>query len=501
MGLFDKVFRGWLQPRAQSSDPHLSVDTESVAGAVDPTPSNKLTPVIPVHRSVTSPPVAPDTSREQKVYIGLDFGTSTTKVVAQVWRDTARQQSFLILPPVDASESCLFPSTIALDYDALVFGYEAESSNSQAKARSFKMNLPAECGIAGMHLQPAFVLGDSGLSAEDASTLFLAWVLHEAIDRLRTVCQGATLRVTINAAAPLDQLQADPQLKNLFHRIMFRALALCREAMNPWPLAIAREKLIQVRSLRVPGEDESPVMIFPETHAAMTAYILQPGRRPGLYATVDIGAGTTDVAFFWFHASDGLPEACYYGANSGFVGMDDVDHLIAQESKLDLSGVRQLHAQRHWQEINVNVQPDVEAVLDRIYAEYRRAFNRAYGRCPGEYDWVNVNDRRAKYTLCLIGGGASFGPLKHALVKALPYMLMRAGEIELPTVPSSLRVVTDGNNLRPISDFGAHERSLFLLAYGLAHRAIDIPLYDENHRFTRVRRVAEHPGHEEIYAM
>jgi hypothetical protein len=215
---------------------------------------------------------------------------------------------------------------------------------------------------------------------------------------------------------------------------------------------------------------------------------------------VDVGAGTTDVAFFWFHATDGLPEACYFGANSGFVGMDDIDKLIARTRALDLSDVRKLHAQRHWRDSNASLEHGIRARMDSIYDEYRFAFNRAYDRCRGEYEWVDRDRRRARYVLCLIGGGAAFAPLERVLQQPLPYLMMQSVEIDFPTVPSTLHVLSAGGKIRPLIESEAREGFLFLLAYGLAHRAIDIPNYDENHRFTRVTEVLERPTHEEIYA-
>src|SRR5437588_9602328 len=123
MGLFDKVFGGWLHRRAQSSVQRPSSDRKSVAETLDADTAKPLAatakpmPAAPIHRSITPALPVPEPPREQPVYIGLDFGTSTTKVIAQVWRATARQQQFVILPPNDASVSCLFPSTIALNRD------------------------------------------------------------------------------------------------------------------------------------------------------------------------------------------------------------------------------------------------------------------------------------------------------------------------------------------------------------------------------------------------
>lgn len=435
--------------------------------------------------------------RVQQVNIGLDFGTSTTKVIARLDRPGGSQGEFHILAPPDSSGSVLFPSTIALDESTLLFGAAAEKSPSVAKARSFKMNLPIEAGLQIENWRQRFRLGDTGLSAEDATTLYLAWVLNQSQCRLKELLGGAGQECTVNAAAPLDQLNRDPKLISLFHRIMFRGLRLAPSAKMPWRLSDARACLEQIAQLPVPEATESPITVIPETHAAMTAYMLRPGQEKGLFACVDVGAGTTDVAFFWFHSTDGIPEACYYGARSGYVGLDDIDFSLGEKHAMSPGDVRR---QREQRQIKIDIQNRKTCeVLGRIYKEYSRGFGAAYDRCRGEARWVD-SAGHAKYILCLIGGGAVVPEVTRELRKALPHLRMSGVLVDQPEIPGNLPVVLGPSRRLPVNRVAPYEQPLLLLAYGLAHRPVDIPIYDPDAEFSVHQVIAELPDRDERYA-
>jgi hypothetical protein len=432
----------------------------------------------------------------RRVNIGLDFGTSTTKVIVRI-DDAASKPQYLVVAPRGAEASVVFPSCAAVEGDNLLLGAAAEVAATSEKVRSFKMNLPAEAGSRKHAWRGRLRLADGRLTAEDLSTLYIAWVLRDVLGQVREYLSGADLKITLNAAAPLDQMEAEPHLRALFHRIFFRALKIAAVARSPWSLKEARLALDKARSIPVPSDEESPVNVFPETHAAMTSYMLLPGRSKGNYATVDIGAGSTDVAFFWFHATDGQPEMCYYGACSGFVGMDDIDHDLAVARGEHVDRVRK---QRENQSIHLgDYTAALSAAMNQIYECYRMGFGRSYARCLGEYEWRHPNGH-AKYTLCLVGGGSLCEELVDRLGQVLPLLNMSSIDVDILHVPDNLAVLQPGATVRSICHVAPGEQSLLLLAHGLANRAVDIPRYESGHRHTRVTTLIERPTHEELYA-
>ena len=445
---------------------------------------------------VLEPPPVAGHEQIRNVNLGLDFGTSTTKVIARIDGAGIAQGVFAILPPLSGGNTVLFPSTVAIEDDTIAFGQAAEDSRSPIKARSFKMNLPLEAGIDHATWRHRFALGSSGLSAEDVSSLYLGWVLSEAKQRLYQHLGKCDLRLLVNCAAPLDQMQADQGLVTLFHRIVFHAMQLADHALPRWPLDDARSHLATVRRTPVPVATESPVTVLPETHAAMTAHMLRPGARNGLFASVDVGAGTTDVAFFWFHNTGDEPEACYYGARSDYVGLDDVDHACAQKHGISTSEARD---ERQGGRMDLEAVP-LEGELSKIYGVYRQAFGRAFDHCRGDRQWVDQRTKSAKYTLCVVGGGACEAKVRDRISRALPLLGMQFVDVAKPAIPEDVPVVVGPGQKMQLIQIAPQEAPLLVLAYGLAHRAVDIPLHNPNDTFAVAIRHMDRPTHEEIYA-
>lgn len=499
MGLWSKLAMAMGIGRA-GNEPGES--QKSSTQQVPPTPSNMNQPNRMGSLSVDRP--------IRRINIGLDFGTSTTKVIVRIEEPTGRPL-FRVVGPSDQRDTVLYPSVIALADGHLCFGHSAVQSASDVKAASFKMNLPAEAGSRQHAWRGRFCLGDSGLSAEEASTLYVAWVLNDVLSQLRNAYAGSDLRVTVNAAAPLDHLRQEESLHRLFHRIFFRALKMHSHSAARWSLVTARTALRQVHAIPIPTEEESPISVFPETHAAMTSYILVPGRARGKYATVDVGAGSTDVAFFWFHHPDGSyaegpPEMCYFGAATDFVGMDDVDQAVALRLGVSLSEAKERREQK---QIDISVVDEVREVFSEMFNCYRRAFGESYGRCAGEYEWRYRGpgetgpqyppDGYAKFTLCIVGGGGLSAQLIGKLQKTFPMHNINNVDVRVLRVSDGLHVLRAGNKLVQILDVAPLEQPLLILAQGLAHRGVDIPVFSLNHRFDRVREAPERPTAEDIY--
>lgn len=447
----------------------------------------------------------------RRVNIGLDFGTSTTKVIVRI-EDAAAKPRFVIIGPSEQSNTVLFPSSVAVEGGGLLFGHAAHVSATPVKATSFKMNLPAEAGSRQHSWRGRLRLGDTGLTAENVSTLYIAWVLKDVLTQLQIALGGVDLKVTVNAAAPLDQMQEEKSLRDVFHRTFYRALRIHRLAAAPWPLDAARSALRQADAEKLPRDEDSPVSVFPETHAAMTSYMLLPGRPKGKYASVDVGAGSTDVAFFWFHNPDGkhaegTPEMCYYGAASAFVGMDDVDQAIANHIGQPNAVAK---ARREAGEAKLDGDAGAIAAFSKMYECYRRGFGESYRRCLGEYEWrfrgpgetghQYPKDGHARYTLCLVGGGCLSNDFIEKVSQTFPLQGIKSIDCEVLRVPDEIPVLGRGGKVSPIASVARREQSLLILAQGLAHRAVDIPAFTINHHFERVRVIPERPSHEELYA-
>ena len=447
----------------------------------------------------------------RRINVGLDFGTSASKVIVRIDEGGGRPR-FLIVGPSGQAGTVLFPSIVAVENGALLFGHAAQRSPSTVRAASFKMNLPAEAGSRKHEWRGRLRLGDTELTGEQVSTLYVAWVLKDVLAQVRQSLGEVDLRVTVNAAAPLDQMQEETNLREVFHRTFYRALKLHHFATAPWGLDAARAALRQADAEPIPSDAESPISVFPETHAAMTSYMLLPGRAKGIYASVDVGAGSTDVAFFWFHQpdgrlSDGPPEMCYYGAASSFVGMDDVDEAISQQAGISIATAK---LKRETENSLLTHVSGASAAFAKMYECYRRGFGESYRRCKGEYEWRfrrpsetgshYPKDGHARYTLCLVGGGCLSPDLVAKLSRTFPLQGIRSIDREVLRVPDDILVLGRGERNASIATIARGEQSLLILAHGLAHRAVDIPVFTVDQKFERVREMPDRQSHEDIYA-
>ena len=258
----------------------------------------------------------------------------------------------------------------------------------------------------------------------------------------------------------------------------------------------------------------------------MTAYILAPERGNDLYATVDIGAGTTDVAFFWCGHEEGIRKAWYYATKSEFIGVDDVDHALVDLVGSDLGGARRRREAFSTQDFDNGVD-SVRPVLDRLYRHYGKTFGTAYSVAPDEREWVEtvekhtvtesatiwkwgcahgteytgVTDRcrRAKYILCLVGGGAKVHPIEMILSRPLDSLRFDDVRVEIPELPDTLRILQSQGQSIAHPPACSGQMRLLLLAYGLAHRSVDIPEWQAGCGVNREIRYRDQETHEEIY--
>jgi len=432
----------------------------------------------------------------RRATLGLDFGTSTTKCC---FREQADRKPFHVVgfEQILAGDSrVLYPTTVAFDSGRLLFGHAAEHCSTQLRIRSFKMCLLCqaraketegasktvhECPNC-LRNQPGFFrLGDVVLSAEDLATLFLADLMRVAKQRLLMSLGGDTneSRITINSAAPLDQMSEFGRVEEHFERALFYGWALADKACNDWAIGPAVEALQEARRTIVPAVEQSPTRLFPETHAAMTAYILLPQSEKGLYGLVDIGAGTTDVAFFWLQKDDDATKAWYYSAGSRRVGMDDVDHAL--ESVLsnengNIRAARQALSEAAMKEHVSRLDPVAKVI--RMHQAGVLSDAMAVDQRPKAW----FSNGEAHYTLFLAGGGSMCRPLVDFVAKAP----LRAHTVwqEPPTplaIPGSTKVALSDGSVVTVRSLGepAAER-LLLLACGLAHPRPDIPKFERD---------------------
>lgn len=437
-------------------------------------------------KPLTSMAVEP-TVRKRRVTVGLDFGTSSAKCC---FLEEGPGMRFTALAfQGNERVRLLFNSILVYSEDTFEFGPGLTPAREQTCVRSFKMCLLCQarhesggravpCPRCSPRRPGHFRFGQRWLSAEDVTTLYLSVVLGEtllAIQRGLGVA-ASSLRVNVNAAAPLDQLQEFGSVGEYFDRCFFYALRLA-ESGSPrrrWPADDALRCLAEVRRETLPDTSMSPTRMFPETHAAMTAYTLLPQSEKGLYAIVDIGAGTTDVSFFWLQKDEAKTAVWYYAAGTESVGMDDVDRALAPVFK-DVDDVRAMR--EAMREASLARQSERIAPIEkRAYAHYINVYKKASNL--DQRDWAWCDRGVCQFKLFLVGGGALCGPMVSKLRRVPPKGISWASYPERLTVPTKMNVQLPTGDRSSIKELNiACDGSLMLLALGLSHRRPDIPEY------------------------
>lgn len=457
--------------------------------------AGQMPPIAPA-QPASQAPRQPLSTPIRRATIGLDFGTSSTKCC---FREERERKPYTLVAhdtPPEQTNRLLFPTSATVVNGRLLFGHKAEAAGTGQTIRSFKTCLLCQARAERPHFakrapfakctqcraaRPGwFRLGDYETSAEDLATLYLAVVLREGKARLLNVLdtEPAKVRINVNSAAPLDQMSEFGELEEYFQRAVFYAWQLADQGQNEWLLNDALAALEVAHRIPLPPVAESPTRVFPETHAAMTAYLLHPQSESGLYGLVDVGAGTTDVAFFWLQKNESETKAWYYAAGSKRVGMDDIDTALSSiltcrdgnlRAARETLSDRVVDTHRHL----------INPISRRMYQHQADILHRAME--VDQRDWAWRSKGTAHYRLFLVGGGASFLPVRELISKCPPVAASWDDQPSLLSLPSSTRIALPGGEILSLQQAReARTGSLLLLAYGLANPRPDIPKYDRD---------------------
>lgn len=433
-----------------------------------------------------------------EVHVGFDFGTSQSKAV--VYWEFVRRREVVAWPGAPmGSLAFLLPSVVGRDGDALVFGFAADRLDTSVSARSFKVCIACEQGMACCRRCAAvgstpghLAVGGDGravFTASELSTLYIAYALgqvDEWIARHPTIASGTDR--TLNSAAPLDRLQHHG-LQSTFELVVQRAIHLRGRVKDGLPVAQARELLIEaaenVPTPRTP--EEALAFVVPEACAATLTVIRGPGAVRRRYAILDVGAGSTDVGVFWcYEGNIGEPVWDFYSSTSAFVAGDAMDgallEYLAQTHGVARSG-ESLRALR-------NAKPDgdhqgLEASGCRItWGEYERAlapvtkgifstYQKTWGRARAQFapraeHWPDLD-------ILLAGGGSRCWPLRARIQNDFPMSgFCESRHVRRVALPTDLSW-----DLTIPEEIRERSADLLAVAVGLSYPHLDLPKYEQ----------------------
>lgn len=423
----------------------------------------------PAALSFDAPPAAGPRRPERFVQLGLDYGTSWSKMVFRDYEARGGEKSYVIFGSGEARRTgeFRFPSLICLADGHLWFGSEAvfwskERGSVVWPSMKIRMALPD-------HYHGRDVALPEGFSAEDLAALMVAYLLQHA--RRAVDAHGdaydCDVRMAFAMGVPMSEMD-NPELCDRFVSVARVAYTLARTDVFPdlregitledaeALVASAREEVEQL-----PPPDPRK-WIRSEAEAALLWAFRSPDTEPGLYSAIDIGAGTTSASFFCI--TDDLDSGlnrwvksgmAFYGAACLPPGGDAIDEALAQAcGEADPSALRGQENDT----ISRTGSVCIGAVTDDIAKIVSKAFGRGYSKNPHQNAWSGMR-------IFLLGGGTEIEHLRRRVSrKPWPNMVTEPALQEIGHPPD---LVAD--------DVAIADRKFLLVAYGLSFIDVEIP--------------------------
>ena len=294
----------WALASNQSSvDVQISPESRRVRKGQFDTQSTSRTPDVDTNTYVRIDGSGKRDNRE--LVIGLDLGTSSTKVVI---RDSATKEAYLIEFPSSPYEarSHLLPTILCCDPDGQVSLTKGDFEFSDLKM----------CLVEKP--EHVFLKGQSGVAANVGAllTAYIGLVLREArkcfLTKHRKIYEKSEIDWQLNIGIPSSGYD-DSRLVNSFRAIAIAgwdiSVGVQEISIREADVAFLRardEIAVLDRGGQVVSEGDNlhpdNVAVFPEVVAEVVGYAKSDLRQEGiLHLLIDIGASTVDVATFILH--------------------------------------------------------------------------------------------------------------------------------------------------------------------------------------------------------
>lgn len=444
------------------------------------------------------------------INVGIDLGTSATKVVC---RDLVQRSCTLYCPEVrpEGYPDFSVPSSVCLTDSCFFFGAAAEERSGKGRMfRSFKVCLACRYGaipcrgwcdpVARAKGLPAGVFiarGDGSRSlqipAEAIGALFLGWLIGDVCEFLsRQLPSESVVKTSFNMCVPMDQY--DHRARKEFERVLYVAYTLAPNIRQGIPVAEALQywKKATTANVKLPPESARPTFVVPETLAAIVGYVNAREAEEGLHSIVDVGAGTTDISFFRFTRwpSRAKPTAAFYYAHTVPIGGDEVDHELwlratggksegraaRHEIAAALQGVR---LAKHMLETHRTMTFSVGSItltigreqFEEVAAQFSTRVVRAWMDAWREaFRKEGATDRWRDQTLFYAGGGSRLISVPQGLAQAQPRFDVPAPKAKPLFLGEAIALgkKTNSKDARHMSD-------LLAIAYGLSFPLVDYP--------------------------
>jgi hypothetical protein len=331
-------------------------------------------------------------SPKRQVHLGIDYGTSVSKVVFRDNRAPEGESAVLVL----RNGSFRIPSRVCITPTELLFANDTKAAAKCDIYDSLKVRVAVEVsGDPKYFVGPATTLPD-GFSAADLASLTVWFLISEGHRAVAAQLNGHMegVEMGMSMGVPMAFFN-DKQLRAAFLSIASRAWTFyCKEGLvdsallvetarrvlgkHPVPLsAIPDHEVEDWIDNRAIVAFNSPIdIIRSEDEAAIWWLMRSPSVRAGPYAEIDIGAGTTHANLFRIFGPVQSPKRSLVrcGAAAVSVGMDAVDRAIAECQGLNSDCLALRGFEEPILQASTKVREALMLVAEQIYDSYRKAW-------------------------------------------------------------------------------------------------------------------------------
>ena len=462
-GLFDRTRKAPTSANEQETAHDSKEHDESRASTAKPQRFLSRTPDLVDRDGPTSP--------KRQMWLGVDYGTSRSKLVLTDYGAQDQDVSFPVRPLRDHGgdgDYCI-PSTVVIDGDFIRFGFHAEAHADDGGQvyRSLKMLCAYPDRFYGDQAELPFC----GLYARDLATLYVGYLVQlgqESASRYASRL-GAEPSFGVTMGAPMAHFE-DDELCAMFVEVAREAFNLRSgiDLLNGVTVEDAKSALAAVRT-ELAGSD--PVQprdwVRSEAEAALFWAYTSPDIEDGRYACVDVGAGTTSAS--WFHITAERYEnllvknrLAFWGNACAPPGCDAVDEVLAEDLNLPTKAEARGQENKLIKECSGRqFRTLIAQVLDRIANVLQCASIEAFKKDRSELKWSHTG------RIFFVGGGSKIDLVRKRLISHRRAWLNETEPCADPGMPPDI-VEENGDELES-------DHTFLLVAYGLARRLADVP--------------------------
>lgn len=414
------------------------------------------------------------------LYVGLDFGTSSTKAAyLELGSGERRIRPLVFDHGLEEYPAYCLPSVGAFARDGrLVWGADALPLLRRHPWGSGLRRLKVV--IAGskdqrFHDSDASerfrnYLIEQGMSPdrylpEHIGAAALALQMHAVRRLLQQQYAGRELDIRFNVCVPIDQVERSTVLAT-YHQMMHVAEQLYLEWLSDgWDGAdlvdVAAAKFETANRLE---RSDGRIFAVPESVAQVASYLVSLEARPGIHSMVDVGAGTTDLAIFNLAGLSTADSRCYWYAavniprGAALIENHVAEYLASTNGKrLNLS-LQQVLAAIETAVPGDPIHKRSLAVLSEIHHNMNWTWAAAYNKYRANSAWQGR-------PLFLCGGGAK-----------LPWVHEMFARSWVPNYPNhNVRPLPTPRNYEDLN--GAVPFDRLAVAYGLAQPKPELAEY------------------------